>query len=153
MKTTLFVLATLFSTLGFAQSEAFYGNYYLVEDNPDLGPSLRQNCWTMELDEVILGAAGYEEYTVELVFNGFHTTTFMGSVLESTDEYLKIEVSDPDMEEAEIYIYELRILPHRQYSLTCERTFESYLLVSAADREIFPYLECDEEVIIDTEEE
>lgn len=128
-----------------AQVENFYGNYLIAVPGEENEITLEQNCWTMEIDEVILGPADYEDYEIELNFNSFHSINLMGKVLESSANGMRIEVRDPDMEEAEYEIYKFISHSDGRFMLVNESVEIEHILIRVSDRDKYTYISCPEE--------
>jgi hypothetical protein len=135
-----------------AQDVSVYGNYYIGVPGEENAVTLEQNCWTMEIDEVILGAADYEEYEIELIFNGFHSANLMGKVLESSSTGMRFSVHDPDMEDAPYETYSFIRLSDGRCMLLNEASELGNILVPTSDKDKYTYIPCREETPVHNSE-
>lgn len=142
----------LFTSALQAQVDVFYGNYYIGVPGENNEVSLEQNCWTMEIDEVIIGQADYDDYEIELIFNGFHSANLMGKVLESSIGGMRFQVHDADMEDAPYEVYKFTSLSDGRCMLINESNEMGNILIRTADREKYTYIPCPEDTPEELEE-
>lgn len=153
MKILLALSTMLCITSAKAQFDDFYGHYFIAAIGEDSSIVLEQNCWSMEIDGVYIGETNYESYQIELIFQGFHSVSGMGKVLESSSNALQFDLIDPDMVDSKYEIYTIVKMEEGLFMLVCETDGSNYLLVPIDDLKKYVVVPCPEESPVEEGEE
>lgn len=137
------VLSVLFTIVTNAQLSSFEGNYLVVGMNGEK-LFLEENCWSGNVDEVII-KQNDNDGSASILFSSFHSEFLQIKNSNGDASMLSFEAFNPDEESPRIKKYELtqkKIGDQKVLSLLENGT--ETLLIPAFDRNNYEFIPCDE---------
>ena len=140
----LILLFFVFPFISFGQLDVIYGEYYALEEEKGVFV-LNENCWSMQLDMLIIQAENdVEGYQHSLMFNSFHAESYLVYEVQHGHNVTYLSAHLEDAPEKEVHTFEIRFIEDR-LSVTHQNYESTVHYVAEKDKSSYPFVPCSEE--------